>query len=434
MDGAFRIFRRNGRSPFYQAVFTDADGRTIATRSTGEINRDRALLKAAELARTGILPSARSPKRKPDTLAGLTTFGQIAEALKSADLTQDQAHRLVAVLAGRGLLGSATSAGRRDFIEFLTEFWDYAKSPYVKERQAAGQRIGRTHCTEKRYHLTRWWEPFFKGKRVEDVTRQALKEFQGAMVGKIAPATIGKVMLTGTVALRWLFQNDLIPTDPTIGIKRAAGQAAKRGMFTDAELTALFKTAWTDQRAAVAALLASTTGMRQGECLALHMDDVLDDRVLVHRSWSRGDSFKGTKTGGEREVPLLPVVRDELRRLAATNPHKDGLVFYSVEKGVPYSYKAVLRGLIAACESIGISDATRQARGLAFHSFRHGVAKRLADRVSERALKLAGGWRTGAVADAYADHREEEDFHALTIASADAFGFVEALNRGDIEH
>jgi len=37
----------------------------------------------------------------------------------------------------------------RLLLPFLQEFWDYEKSPYVKEKLAYGQSIGKRHCYEQ---------------------------------------------------------------------------------------------------------------------------------------------------------------------------------------------------------------------------------------------------------------------------------------------
>jgi hypothetical protein len=55
-------------------------------------------------------------------------------------------------------------------------------------------------------------------------------------------------MLAGTTALRWAFQNELIPSDPTLGVKRFSGKAKKRGVLTVEEAQRLFELPWDDER------------------------------------------------------------------------------------------------------------------------------------------------------------------------------------------
>jgi integrase len=420
---SFFLFKRK-RSPNFFAQFLDSDGNKIAQRSLGTNKRDEALLLADQIHRTGQIRPTKTSKQAAPTLAAVLSYDQLARQLKTMELTPDQAARIVALLAGRGLLSKKDNTSSRDFCEFLIEFWDYHKSPYVKEKQAAGQRIGERHCQEKTLQVKARWTDFFKGRTIGSITRQDLKAFLISFAGQVSPTTAGKILLTGTVALKWAFENDLISNDPTVGIKKPTAPAAHRGILTDDELTKLFSIQWKDERARIAALLSATTGMRQAEIVALRIDDIQQDRITISNSWGRVEGIKDTKTGETRQAVLLPEVRQQLLSLHAKNPHGDGFIFYSANPGVPYSGKSALAGFIDAVEKIGIDNETRKTRKIDFHSFRHGAAKRLADRVNERTLKLAGGWKTTAVADRYADHRTESDFKSIIDATTDAFSNI----------
>ena len=63
-----------------------------------------------------------------------------------------------------------------------------------------------------------------------------------------------------------------------------------------------------------------STGLRAGEVLAVQVRDIEEDRVRVRHSWSDHDKLKGTKTGEERAVPLLPEVRTAMLDLARKKP------------------------------------------------------------------------------------------------------------------
>ena len=87
------------------------------------------------------------------------------------------------------------------------------------------------------------------------------------------------------------------------------------------------------------------------------------------------------------------------------------------------------RAFNEALAAIGIDEEARRARGLSFHSLRHGYAKKMSDRLStERAMK-ATGHLSKAMLEHYADHRNEADMDAVAAASADAFGTVLAFKR-----
>ena len=55
-----------------------------------------------------------------------------------------------------------------------------------------------------------------------------------------APATVDKTMSAATTALRWAAANEIIPSDPTRGLRGFSGQAKRRGILEPAEVKALF--------------------------------------------------------------------------------------------------------------------------------------------------------------------------------------------------
>lgn len=59
------------------------------------------------------------------------------------------------------------------------------------------------------------------------------------------------------------------------------------------------------------------TALRTGEAFAVHLDDIRDGMLLVHRNWTLTHSLKNsTKTNRRRRVPLNPVAQGILERLA----------------------------------------------------------------------------------------------------------------------
>jgi integrase len=159
------------------------------------------------------------------------------------------------------------------------------------------------------------------------------------------------------------------------------GVSKKRGVLTPKEAAAIFKSEWKDKRAYAGNLLSFTTGLREGEVLAIRKSDI-EDRILnVRHSWSAMDGLKSPKNGEARRVPLLPEVRGELVKLLNESPHKtdDPYVFYGLLPDKPMDAKLLINGLKAACKTAGIDAA---ARGIVFHSWRHFYAARMADKAA----------------------------------------------------
>ncbi|MDR2742612.1 MAG: site-specific integrase [Treponema sp.] len=419
--------RHNG--VFYAELVDPQAGRKLTARSTGTKSRDEALLKIAEWLKTGI-PTGRV--RKPRTLEAAAGIENILRSIRKTDLDSDDALRIVQALKDRGLIDIAavkSGKGAVSFTEFLEEFWDYEASPYVREKRAHGHSIGRRHCYESMSRFTRYWEPTFRGRPLNSITRQELKDFSlGLAEGGLAPASINKVMAVGTTCLSWAFREGMIPADPTIGLVNFSGEAKKRGVLTPMEVQALFAAPWKDRRAYVASLLACTTGMRSGEVLALKRGDIEERTLNVRHSWSTYDGLKVPKNGEARRVPLLPEVRGLLLELLAENPHgPEGFIFYGNLADKPVDRSVLLGGLHDTLAVIGI-DA--EARGIVFHSWRHYYAARMADRMTADQVSRITGHKSRAIFDEYADHITEENLEEVGRVSAEVFGNVLQFRKG----
>jgi len=380
------------KSGIYCAEILNTEtGARIASKSTGSRKRDEAVLKVGEWLRTGI-PTGRA--RKPRSVGAVSGLGNILRVIKNTlDLDGDGAMEIVMALKKRALIDIPvvkSGPGNVSLIGFLEEFWDYEKSPYIREKLAHGQSIGQRHCSERRSRVKTYWKPYFSDRSLNSITRADLKSFSLSLaekrqsvdtttqkkgrggkirVEKLSPASINQILITGTTALSWAFREDFIPTDPSEGLVRFAGKSKKRGVLTPAEAVAVFSVAWKDKRAYAGNLLSITTGLRSGEVLALRESDIslTEDVLYIKHSWSSLDGLKSPKNGETRKVPLLPEVRAKLLDLLSENLHKkeqdasenpdkekqDFFVFYGSLKDKPTDNKLLIDGLKEACREVG---------------------------------------------------------------------------------
>lgn len=418
--------RHNG---IFYAELVTPEGRKLTARSTGTKNRDEALLKIAEWLKLGI-PTGKA--RKPRTLDEAAGIESVVRTVRRANINSDDALRIVQALKDRGLIDFAavkSGKGNVSFTEFLEEFWDWESSPYVREKKAHGQCIGKRHCYEMGSRLNRYWRPSFQDRTLNSITRQDLKDFSLSLAeNDLAPASINKIMMVGTTCLSWAFREGFIAVNPTEGLSSFSGKAKKTGVLTPLETQALFSRKWADKRAYVASLLACTTGMRAGEVLALKLSDIEDRTLNVQHSWSTYDGLKSPKNGEVRKVPLLLEVRAKLCELLADNPHgSDGFIFYSNLPDKPVVRNVILDGLHEALDEIGIDW---KARGIVFHSWRHYYAARMADHMTADQVSRITGHKSRAVFDAYADHITAENLEEVGRVGAEVFGNLLQFRKG----
>jgi integrase len=357
----------------------------------------------------------------------------ILKAVRKVDLGGDDAMRIVGSLKDRGLIDvSITKTGKESvlFTGFLAEFWDYAASPYVREKLAHGHSMGKRHCYESMNRVRNHFFPAFQDRPLNTITRQDLKEFSLALKDKgLSPSSINRVLVCGITALSWAFREGLIPHNPAAGFARFSEKAKKRGVLTPQEAEAVFNAPWKDKRAYFGNLLSITTGLRSGEVLAVRKSDVGDSVLTVRHSWSFIDGLKSPKNGDERKVPLLPEVRRGLLELLGENPHAvdDPFVFYGLLEDRPMDNKVLIKGLKEACSLSGIDPVSRR---IVFHSHRHYYAARMTDKMTADQISRITGHKSRAVYDEYADHIINENIEEAGNVAAKVFSNIVQFRKG----
>jgi integrase len=425
-----RRYYLHTRHGIYYAELVTPEGRKLTARSTGKNTEDEALLVVADWLKNGV-PTGRNRRTRPvDVVLGLDG---IIRAVRKIDLDGEDALRIVGALKDRGLVDMPVArAGTASvlFSEFLAEFWDYAASPYVREKLAHGQSIGKRHCHACVNRVRQYYFPVFKDRPLNSITRQDLKEFSLNLKDKgLSAASINQILLCSTTPLSWAFREGLIPQNPTEGLIRFSGKAKKRGVLTPREAEAVFNVPWKDKRAYTGNLLSITTGLRSGEVLAIRKSDIGDTALSVRHSWGVLDGLKSPKNGEERKAPLLPEVRSALMELLRENPHgvDDPFVFYGLLEDKPMDNKLLIEGLKDACSQAGIDAA---ARGIVFHSHRHYYAARMADIMTAEKITRITGHKSRAVFEEYADHIIDENIAEVGSAAAAVFSNILQFQRG----
>jgi len=450
------------RGQMWYCRFKNPDtGKWTTAKSTGETARDAAIAWAYHAIKYGI------PEKGGRTAADLITVDTILTNIRTAErLDPDDVERILRTLADRGYVISGTPAdspATEDTVVFLLRFWTWNESPYVREKLCRGHAITKGHVANRYRWIMKYWEPVFRGVPLVQLTRGAIRDFADSLSEKpITAGTRNHVLLSGTVALRWAHQNEILRTDVTTGIKSYSGTTKRRGTLTLDEAESLFSLTWADERARLANLTAALTGLRQGEIVALRLQDIGDDRLYVRNARGIDGTMKSTKTGATREVPILPALRDALRDQAGRSPYPTGpgsFVFWStVTPDRPMDprpltlalYDALLRLHCTDDEVAGAkrADVTRnsdkkpddddiraerkvsvirdrwRSRNINFHSWRHFYSSTLAGKLDARTVMSATGHRSESVFAQYADHVNAERFERVAQAAGETFGRI----------
>ena len=174
-------------------------------------------------------------------------------------------------------------------------------------------------ATVKDYrNMTRVLEQTFGDDFIEDITTEAIERWKGEFTKQRNPSnrTLQKYLVT----LHGIFKRATrvygLPRNPVAHVERPRlPRHAGIDVFSREEVLALVRTA-EDELDGVLYLTAAFTGLRLGELLALHWEDVdfEADAIRVRRNYTAGR--EGTpKSGRGRAVPMMEEVAQALARI-----------------------------------------------------------------------------------------------------------------------
>jgi len=413
----FSVFKRNDR-PFFLVSFKDKNGKYLAPVSTKKKTEDEALQVAFMWMRDGI-PQKKSEMRVTDL-----SLKDMVRKIKTGDeveTIQDELRRLGWVKS----YVRKDTPGAVDLITFLTAFWDWDNSPYIEEKLRQNHGIHRRHCKQQKQAVLTYWKPFFGGRLVGEITYKDIDEFIKHMAKKdLSASRKNCVIKAGTKALRWAFSKGDIERDPTREHILFSGDERKRSILTPAIAAAIFRTVWNDDRHKVANMLASVTGMRNGEIVALRFQDLGSDCIYVNNSWNGEDKLKLPKNNETRTVEIpFPALMNALFELAKQNPwgvSPNSFVFWStVRKDVPMRGQYFVNGLREALMNIGFTE--DEAGKYDFHSWRHFYTSYMVRKLDKKLLKSQTGHKTDDMIDLYSDHETVGDREIIQATEREAF-------------
>ena len=144
------------------------------------------------------------------------------------------------------------------------------------------------------------------------------------------PKTINLIYVTLQVMLGEAVRTKVLKANPCKEVKKLRTEEIVRDILTVDEARKLFvadwSTVWDSKVVYRAHLLAACTGLRVSELLGLRGEYVFDDYIHVTGQYTRFGYVAHTKTKHNRNVPIPPMMRQELGEMLEANGK--GFVFF----------------------------------------------------------------------------------------------------------
>ena len=413
----FSVFKRTDR-PSFLVSFKDANGNYLPPLSTKKKTGAEAMEVAFKWLRDGI------PQKKEALKINDLSLKNGARKIK----TKDEAEIVLAELKRLGMLKNFilnNTPQAENFISFLKTFWDWDTSPYVKEKLRKNHGIHKRHCKLQGQAIDLHWQPFFDGRYLGEISSEDIDTFISDIADKeLSASRKNGIIKAGTKPLRWAFSKGKIEKDPTIGHILFSGEERKRHILTPTAAAATFRVVWSDERSKLANMLASVTGMRSGEILALRLQDIGPDCLYVRGAWNRLDGVKLPKNNEIRTVEIsFPHLIQNLIEQAKRNPwgfSPDSFVFWSeFHADKPMQPDLFLIGFREALKLAGFSES--EVKKYLFHGWRHFFTSYMVRKLEKKLLKSQTGHKTDDMIDLYSDHETVGDRELIQAKQRETF-------------
>jgi integrase len=259
------------------------------------------------------------------------------------------------------------------FSEFSAGWWDIETSRYLKWRQLHDPITPGTmllHKSNFDCHI----KGYFAKYRLDEITPGVIESWLLALTGQgLKYSTVNLQYRTFKLMMAEAVRMKLLKNNPCLEVKELKGEGTEREILSVGEARSLFppdwRLVWDSHAACLAHKLAACTGVRIGELRGLKCEFVYGDYIRIAGQYGVFKYLPYTKTKQSRNIPIAPLMRQELEGLLLAN--KGGFVFSDDGGATPLSADRIYAEYSRALGRIGISAEEKRKRNLTFHSWRH---------------------------------------------------------------
>ncbi len=368
----------------------------------------------------------RDPQtRKYDTSKGRISVASLNKLLKNPlrTISTEAEYNIVAYMGmNEGIREKLFEKGGKIktplLKDFIMEYWDYEKSPYLKkERELRGHEKGPSYCKKAQRDFQNHCLSILGDIRIDEFTPRMMEDIQLSMREKeYSSKMINEITSSIKIPLTEAFKSGIVKENIGEKIRLVKNSTKrKRDILTTEEtkIVMAYLKEGPDRKLYLMAALALYGAMRVGEIAALKAEalDVSYNIVRIEVSYNEKEKrIKSTKNGEARNsFPIPPEVMEEVIEFSKLN--EGSFIFPSPrDSSKPWRPTEVSKAFSPTLEkALGITKEEREERGLAFHSLRHEACTRMIENGVDINLVQKGmGHKTRAMTEHYSNHETEE--------------------------
>lgn len=286
----------------------------------------------------------------------------------------------------------------------LSEYWKETYFPAAKLSKKESS------WEKEDQHFRRWIEPLLGELALKSIGLKQWDELVKALANAGRSQRM-KEYVTGTLRriLRHAYDRRMVddapPTGKRVGVAGPGNNRRLRVIDHEEEQAIMGLLATCDPHAWRITRFCFLTGCRASEAFSLTRAGLDFSRGMI--------VFSETKNRDTRTIPMTPPLRALLEPLEQSAA--DAYVFVK-ENGAPYLQSP--SAFETVVDKLELNDSRTKRDRLVFHSIRHTVATRLAQRLGPRDLMDVMGWRTVQMAMRYIHANEDAKMKALSMLGA----------------
>jgi integrase len=286
----------------------------------------------------------------------------------------------------------------------LSEYWQESYFPAAKRSKKE------TSWEKEEQHFRLWIEPLFGKLPLRTI---GLKQWD-ELVKTLSSAGMSprsKEYITGTLRriLKHAYDRRMVddppPTGKRVGISGPGNNRRLRVISHEEEVAIMEYLSISDPHAWKITRFCFLTGCRASEAFSLTWNGVDFSRGVI--------TFPETKNHDSRTIPITTALMELFDAMG------QGLASVHVflnSNGAPY--KEAPSAFATAVENLELNEGRTKRDRIVFHSIRHTVGARLAQRLGPRDLMDVMGWRTVQMAMRYVHANQDAKMKALSMLGA----------------
>lgn len=294
--------------------------------------------------------------------------------------------------------------------DYAKDFYKWGKCEWIKRQKAKGRSLSETQAKSRRRQLENYLLPRFGQMRMEDINPV---DFENWLIDlDRANGTKNSILHTMRIIMKEAKREKVIRFDPLADVEPLANNYKKRDAFTMEELKRLFPQeedklieVWGERYYATLFHTMLTTGMREGEVLALQWKNVLlEKRAILILQAVKANGELGPPKNGEGRSALIPGRTVEmLTKWKEETPMKDDddFLFFGQKmefRSQPLNRRTLYDKFKKALTAARIAS---EGRNLVIHSFRHTYNTLMRSILPEEQLHYMIGHKSRAMTDRY---------------------------------